>query len=114
MLTVPVAKVCAEPEISIETLVGSEEFHTADAKSCASPLLNTPVAVNERLIPSGTELPSFEIRMKTRVGEVTCRPSELLIDPELAVTVVVPTETPVATPLPSIEAIPPGDAQFTS
>ncbi len=57
------------------------------------------MAVNERLIPSGTELPSFEIRMKTRVGEVTCRPSELLIDPELAVTVVVPTETPVATPL---------------
>ena len=75
MVTVPVAKVCAEPEISIETLVGSEEFHTADAKSCASPLLNTPVAVNERLIPSGTELPSFEIRMKSRVGEVFADPA---------------------------------------
>ena len=114
IVTVPVAKVCADPELSIETFVKSEELHTADAKSCVSPLLKTPVAVKLWLTPNGIEALSGVTRMAVRVGAVTCKLDEPLMDPYVAVTDTVPIARPVVRPVLSMDAIDPGADQLTS
>lgn len=113
-MTGPCASVCARPEESIETDVGSEEAHTAAARSCVSPLLNTPVAVKGSLIPNGTKALSGVTRIDSNVGAVTCRLALPEIDPTDAVTVTMPMASPVASPLLSIEAIDPGADQLTN
>ena len=72
------------------------------------------MAVKLWLIPSGTEVVSGVTKIDRRVGAVTCRLAEPLMDPTLAVTVAVPIERPVARPVLSMDATGPGADQLTN
>src|SRR6266446_4535458 len=65
-------------------------------------------------MPRGDELASGEIRIETRVGAITSKLAEPLMDPKVAVTVAVPMVRAVARPFASMEAKPPGDVQVTN
>src|SRR6266446_3690644 len=65
-------------------------------------------------MPRGDELASGEIRIETRVGAITSKLAEPLMDPKVAVTVAVPMVRAVARPFASMDAKPPGDVQVTN
>src|SRR6267154_901680 len=123
MVTVPVARVCAEPELSMDTFVGSEELQTAEARSCESPLLSTeaippgadqvtdcvkswalpsprfPVAVNWLVVLiSMTESAAVTV-IETKIG-VTVKVVDPVTLPDVARMLALPAATPVARPAP--------------
>ena len=102
-LAVPVATLVAKPwlllallMVAVETL--SELHCTADVKSSVLPSVRVPVAMNCCVVPSGMEARAGVTAMDTRVGEVTVTEVDPTIDPEVAVTLVLPAVTPETMP----------------
>ena len=82
----------------VATDVVSELHCTVVVRFCEVPSVKVPVAVNCCVVPAGIEGIAGVTAMETRVAGVTVRLVDPTIDPEVAVTLVVPTATLVATP----------------
>jgi hypothetical protein len=104
MVTVPGTNVVANPALSIETTVGSDELHVTDARSTELPSLNRPVATKDWVTPRATEAWSGERMIDVRVGALTVTVLDPVIEPIVAVIVVLPATFAISIPLLSIEA----------
>lgn len=102
MFAVPVATLVANPctlaLLMVATAELSEPHCTVGVRSCVLPSVKVPVAANCCVVPRGIAGMAGVIASETRAACVT--PSVVVpeIPPELAVTVVLPTATPIATP----------------
>ena len=103
IVTLAALKVAATPVLSMETTLGSEDAQTTAAKICVLPSLKTPLATKSWVAPCGTDALSGVIKIEANVAEVTVRAADPAIAPMLALTVVVPLATVVASPFLSIE-----------
>jgi hypothetical protein len=104
IVTLPTAKVVANPSESIETSVVFDELHVTDARSTELPSLNSPVATKDWETPIAIDAWSGERTIEVSVGALTVTVVEPAIDPRVAVTVTLPAATAVATPVLSTAA----------
>jgi hypothetical protein len=82
----------------VATLI-AEELHVAVAlRFCVEPSLYVPVAVNCCVLPALIEGFAGLMLIDARTGEVTVKLAVPLIDPEVAVIVVLPTVKPLDNP----------------
>jgi hypothetical protein len=96
----PCATVVASPvaEVMVAT-VGVLELHCAvPVMFCVLPSLNVPVAVNCGVTPSGSVGIAGVTAIEISVAAVTVTFAEPLIEPEVAVTPVLPSATLLAVP----------------
>jgi hypothetical protein len=103
MLAVPsptlVASPVVAPVVLIVAVMGVSEVHcTVAVMSCVLPSVYVPVAVNCCVVPSGSVGIAGVTAIETRTAGVMLRAVEPLIEPTLAVTLVLPTATLAATP----------------
>jgi hypothetical protein len=98
IVTFPAATVVANPLLSIETSVESEELHVTEESSMELLSLNIPVATKDWEIPSAIDAWSGEMTIEVNVGAITVATVEPAIDPRVAVTVACPAATAVAMP----------------
>src|SRR6266849_4636098 len=104
IVVVPVLSVLASPAVPavllmVATLAAVELQCPLGVRSCVVPSVNVPVAVNCCGLPKGTVVSDGLIAIDTRAADVTVSRVELLMVPELAVTVAVPVRSCV---LPSV------------
>lgn len=99
MVVVPSAALDARPVLLMGATVAIEEVQAAVLlRSLVVPSLYVPVALNCWVAPRGIEaLPGATAMLSSAAG-VTVRVVDPLIEPEVAVTVVAPTPTVVASP----------------
>ena len=103
MVVVPAPALVAKPLLPEILLIVAtdvtEELHsTAVVSSWLVLLLSVPVAVNCWVVPSEMEVLSGVTSSDTRTGAVTVSVVEPLIEPDVAVMVVLPVATLVASP----------------
>ncbi len=103
MLAVPcntvVASPMVEPALLIVATVGVSELHcTVVVMFCVLPSVNVPVAVNCCVIPKGRAGIAGVTAIETNVAVVTVTVADPLIVPEVAVMLVLPAATLLATP----------------
>jgi hypothetical protein len=103
IVTLAGPRVAATPVLSMETILEFEDAQTTAAKICVLPSLKTPLATKSWVAPCGTDALSGVIKIEVNVAEVTVRAADPAIAPMLALTVVVPLATVVASPFLSIE-----------
>jgi hypothetical protein len=95
----PTATLVAFPCAFMVAIVESAVFHVVVAvKSWVLPSEKVPVAKNCRLVPRAMEGFWGETAIETRVAGVTVSVVDPVMDPEAAVTVVLPIESADATP----------------
>ena len=105
MVVLPLATLDARPEALIVAAAGVEDVQTTDAEmSCVLLSLKVPVAVN--CFVELVDIVEFAgiTAMDTKVAAVTVRDAVPLTDPDVAVIVVVPVPTLVASPVVSMVA----------
>jgi len=96
----PVATLVARPAMLIVTTAGTEEFHVAVlVRFCVLLSVYVPIAANCCVSPSGIVGDSGVTAIETNTGAVTVSVVELLIDPDVAVIVVLPCAAVVASPV---------------
>src|SRR5205807_1724453 len=110
IVVVPVVSVLASPAVPtvlliVATLAAVELQCPLGVRSCVVPSVNVPVAVNCCGLPSGTVASGGLIAIDTSVAAVTVSRVELLMAPELAVTVAVPIPVLCASPALLIVAV---------
>jgi hypothetical protein len=99
ILLVPAATLVTSPLLLIVAAVAVDELQSTDVvMSCVLLSLKVPVAVNCLVAPMGMVELTGETATETTVALVTVTPAVPLIPAELAVTVALPTATPVASP----------------
>jgi hypothetical protein len=100
MVAVPVATPAANPPLFIVATELEDEVQvTLLVKFCVVLLLYVPVAVNCCVLPAATVAEAGVTEILVRTAGVTVKADEPLIVPEVAVIVVVPVATLVASPL---------------
>jgi hypothetical protein len=105
IVVIPLATLAARPEALIVAAAGVDEVQTTDGEmSCVLLSLKVPVAVNCLVVLVGIVEFAGVTAMETKVAAVTVRDAVPLTDPDVAVTVVVPVPTLVASPVVSIVA----------
>jgi hypothetical protein len=99
IVVVPTATAVASPAALMVAVAGVPEAHvTLVVMFCVVPLLSVPVAVNCRVSPAAIDKVAGVTAMETKVGGVTVRVVEPEMFPEVAVIVVAPAATAVASP----------------
>src|SRR5438132_1440725 len=99
MVAVPVAMLVARPVLlTVATVVVSELHCTVFVMFCMVPLVNAPVAVNCCVVPNGMLGIAGVTAIETKAADVTFSVVEPVTDPDVAVAVVLPTATLVASP----------------
>jgi hypothetical protein len=99
MVAVPCATLVARPVGVMVATAGVLELHCREPLMfCVLPSLNVPVAVNCCVIPSGRVGIAGVTAIETSVAVVTVTVDEPLIEPAVAVTLVLPTAALLATP----------------
>ena len=108
IVVLPATRPLASPAVLIDASVGTDEDHvTPLVRAVCVPLLRLPVTVYCRVKPAATEVALFTPAtvIDVTVAAVTVSVEELLVTvPNIAVIVVLPAATPVATPVPAIVA----------
>lgn len=100
MVVLPLAMLVTSPWLLTVAAAGVEELQTAEpVTSCVLESLNVPVAVICLVVPDGMVEFAGVTAKETRVAPVTVTEALPLTEPEVAVTVVLPVPTAVATPL---------------
>src|SRR5438105_11764975 len=95
----PLARPCFPAVLLIVATAVFDEFHSAVAvRSCLVPSVKLPVAVNCCCVPAGIEGLAGVTTIDASAAPVTVSIVELLIDPDVAVIVVVPVPALVASP----------------
>jgi hypothetical protein len=112
IFAVPWPTLLATPCVPVASLivavVGVSELHcTLAVMFCVLPSVKVPVAVNAWVVPSGIVGIAGVTAIETNTAGVTVSVVEPVIEPRLAVTVVLPTATAAATPCPFTVAIAP-------
>lgn len=98
-LAVPLACPVTMPEaLTFTTPAGDTLQTTAFVKSCVLPSVNVPIADNCSLAPVAMDELAGITASETRAADVTARLAEPLNPPKVAVMLVVPTATLLATP----------------
>ena len=110
IVVVPVLSVLASPAVPavlliVATLAAVELQCPLGVRSCVVPSVKVPVAVNCCGLPRGTVASGGLIAIDTSVAAVTVSRVELLMAPELAVTVAVPIPVLCASPALLIVAV---------
>ena len=110
MLVVPLATLVARPALLIAATAAFEELHMTDAvMSCVLLSLKVPVATNCFEAPTGMLEFAGVIAIETKLAPVTVTAAPPVIEPELAFTLTVPAEIPIASPEESIVTTPGDD-----
>jgi hypothetical protein len=106
MLELPTPRPVATPLALIEATAALAEFQVAEfVRSCVLLSVYVPVAVNDCVSPLPIEALLGATAMDFRVGAVTVSTAVLLVMlPDVAVMLELPTPTPVATPLALMDA----------
>ncbi len=105
IVVLPLATLDARPVALIVAAAGFEEVQTTDAvMSCVLLSLKVPVAVNCLVVLVGIVEFAGVTAMETKVAAVSVRDAVPLTDPDVAVIVVVPVPTLVASPVGSMVA----------
>ena len=100
IVALPTPAELASPAEDTFAIPGADEDQTAvELKFCVPPSEYVPVAVNCTVCPSGTDGLAGVITMLRRTGTLTDNVAVPLIEPETAVTVVLPAATPNASPV---------------
>jgi len=99
----PVPMVDANPAVFdrlliVATVVAFEVHCTVLVKSCVLPPVKVPVAVNCCVVPKGVLAGAGVIARETNTAGVILNVAEPVTVPEVAVTLVLPTATPLASP----------------
>ena len=84
--------------LTVATVVVSELHCTVFVMFCVLPLVNVPVAVNCCVVPKGMLGIAGVAAIETKAADVTFSVVEPVTDPDIAVAVVLPTATLVASP----------------
>lgn len=84
--------------LTVATVVVSELHCTVFVMFCMVPLVNVPVAVNCCVVPKGMLGIAGVAAIETKAADVTFSVVEPVTDPDIAVAVVLPTATLVASP----------------
>ena len=99
MLVLPLAKLVTSPVLLMVAAAGLEEVQRTDfERSCVLLSLKVPVAVNCRVVPTAVVELAGVTAIETKLALVTVSDAEPLMEPDVAVMVVVPVPTPVAKP----------------
>ena len=103
ILAEPVPTALANPGdvatlLIVATVVVSELHCTVFVMFCMVPLVNAPVAVNCCVVPNGMLGIAGVTAIETKAADVTFSVVEPVTDPDVAVAVVLPTATLVASP----------------
>ena len=105
IVVLPVPVPVANPPFEIVATEGVSDAHAAVlVTSCTLPSLYVPVAPNCCVRPAATEGFAGVTAIDTSTGGATLSVVEPVIDPELALTVVLPCATVCANPVPLIVA----------
>jgi len=96
----PVPTEVARPEALTVAVPETDDVHVTDVKSCVLPSSNIPTALNCWVVPSAIETAFGSTSIDIRCAETTVRVVVSLRDPTVAVIVVCPAPTVVASPEP--------------
>jgi hypothetical protein len=110
IVVVPVAIELERPAVSCESLIvatwGTLELQCPDCvTSCVVPSLNTAIAVNAWVIPSGIVESDGLMETETGTAAVTVTVAELVSVPAFAVMIAVPMVTALAIPVGEIVTV---------
>lgn len=106
IVTVPDPVLVARPAALMEATLRFDDDHVTEGSCCVLPSLKLPVAINSWFVPSAIEGFAGVTEMETRLAGTTVSVAVSLKAPAVAVMVTVPCPAVVASPLPSMLAIP--------
>lgn len=110
IVVVPTVKAVASPcdpkaSLIVATLAGKELQYADWVRSCVLPSVKVPVAANCWLVPAAIEGSNGVMAIETSVAGVTVSSVEPTTDPDIALTLAVPTPTLLASPVLLIVAV---------
>jgi len=101
IVVVPVPKLLANPLTSTEATAPDEDDQLIDDNTCVLPSSKFPTALNCSMVPNAIEELAELTEIEIRCAGTTVRTLLSLKDPTVALIVVEPTATVVASPFPS-------------